>query len=173
MKAKKWHWPRISSFAVDRFTKNRPLELCGADPYQFAELREPGLINEQINWKQRFFVPSDETSGVDILTSLLGRYPVIATEEAPSETESDATEIVPAPAIATTNIIDIDEWILTPVLDSDPHELNTAADQTSSTTQESQRSFLLPSKSPPFLGARLHSGPTRSWLLTSSEAVNK
>jgi hypothetical protein len=29
--------------------KEPAIELCGADPYKFAELRELGLINEQIN----------------------------------------------------------------------------------------------------------------------------
>ena len=33
------------------------IELCGTDPYKFAELRSLGLINEQIDWKQRFFIP--------------------------------------------------------------------------------------------------------------------
>jgi hypothetical protein len=68
------------------------IELCGADPYKFAELRGLGLINEQINWKQRFFVPSDE-SGIDILKSLLERYPVILTEGDASSGESIRPEI--------------------------------------------------------------------------------
>lgn len=107
------------------------IELCGADPYKFAELRELSLINEQINWKQRFFVPSDETNGIDIITSLLDRYPVIAKEEGVSKIDFQAFERIPAPAIAATNIIDIDEWILTPCLDSSTNELDAAADQTS------------------------------------------
>jgi hypothetical protein len=88
------------------------IELCGADPYKFAELRELGLINEQINWKQRFFVPCDETSGIEILTSLLDRYPVIAREEGVSETETKVSERIPAPAIEATNIVNIEEWIV-------------------------------------------------------------
>lgn len=88
------------------------VELCGADPYKFAELREFGLINEQINWKQRFFVPSDKTSGVEILTSLLDRYPVIAREDGVSEIESQVSERIPAPTIEGTNIVDLEQWIV-------------------------------------------------------------
>ena len=58
------------------------IELSGADPYKFAELRELGLINEQINWKQRFFVPTDEITGLEILSALLNRYPVVVADEA-------------------------------------------------------------------------------------------
>ena len=88
------------------------IELCGADPYKFAELRELGLINEQINWKQRFFVPSDETSGIDILTSLLDRYPVIAADESDRGMEPDITATVSAPEIAPSNFVDLDQWII-------------------------------------------------------------
>ena len=70
------------------------------------------MINEQINWKQRFFVPSDETSGIEILTSLLDRYPVIASEDGVSETESKVSERIPAPAIEATNIVNLEEWIV-------------------------------------------------------------
>ena len=87
--------------------KEPTIELCGADPYKFAELRELGLINEQINWKQRFFVSSDETIGIDILESLLERYPVIITED-----EISAKEIVPQAEIRTMEIVDLDQWIV-------------------------------------------------------------
>src|SRR5882762_9749549 len=88
------------------------IELSGADPYKFAELRQLGLINEQINWKQRFFVPSDETNGIDILQSLLERYPVILTEDEASDGEASATEIAPQAEIRATEIVDLDQWII-------------------------------------------------------------
>ena len=69
--------------------KEPAIELCGADPYKFAELRELGLINEQIDWRQRFFVPTDEERGIDILSALLDRYPVVVDEEAASTADSD------------------------------------------------------------------------------------
>jgi hypothetical protein len=88
------------------------IELSGADPYKFAELRELGLINEQINWKQRFFVPSDETSGIGILESLLERYPVMLTEDAINDGESDMIEIAPSADIRATEIVDLEQWIV-------------------------------------------------------------
>src|SRR5439155_13608583 len=57
------------------------IELIGVDPYRFAEVRSLGLINEQIDWKQRFFVPTDEETGVAVLTDLLSRYPVLASDD--------------------------------------------------------------------------------------------
>ena len=92
--------------------KEPAIELCGADPYKFAELRELGLINEQINWKQRFFVPSDETNGITILRSLFERYPVILTEDEASDREATATGIAPQAEIRATEIVDLDQWIV-------------------------------------------------------------
>ena len=87
------------------------IELTGADAYKFAELRELGLINQQINWKQRFFVPSDETTGIDILESLLERYPVMPTEGLVS-VESNIVGITSQAEIRATKIVDLDEWIV-------------------------------------------------------------
>jgi hypothetical protein len=86
------------------------IELCGADPYKFAELRELGLINEQINWKQRFFIPTDETTGVEILSALLDRYPVVVADEAGNEPEAGVIEA--SPQMKATNIIDLSQWIV-------------------------------------------------------------
>ena len=88
------------------------IELSGADPYKFAELRELGLINEQINWKQRFFVPSDETRGIGILGSLLERYPVMLSEDEGSGGESDTIEIGLSADIRATEIVDLEQWIV-------------------------------------------------------------
>ncbi|HEV7746734.1 MAG TPA: hypothetical protein VGO56_17185 [Pyrinomonadaceae bacterium] len=71
-----------------------------------------GFINEQTNWKQRFFVPSDETSGIDILEALLERYPVLLTEAAVGDGEGSASEITPQAEIRATEIVDLDQWIV-------------------------------------------------------------
>jgi hypothetical protein len=86
------------------------IELCGADPYKFAELRELGLINEQINWKQRFFIPTDETTGVEILSALLDHYPVVIADEAGNDPEAGVIEA--SPQMKPTNIIDLSQWIV-------------------------------------------------------------
>lgn len=85
------------------------IELSGADPYKFAELRELGLINEQINWKQRFFIPTDETPGIEILSGLLDRYPVVVADEARLEPK---VETIEASQMNPTNIIDLGQWIV-------------------------------------------------------------
>jgi hypothetical protein len=86
------------------------IELCGADPYKFAELRQLGLINEQVAWKQRFFVPTDETDGIEVLTSLLRRYPVMPTEEPAIATQG--VELESTPEIRPANIVNLDEWFV-------------------------------------------------------------
>ena len=95
------------------------IELCGADPYKFAQLRELGLINEQINWKQRFFIPTDESKGVEILTALLQAYPLIETEEAAEEAEAQADDEDRLITAANDDEgIDLSEWIV-PVIEAD------------------------------------------------------
>jgi cell division septation protein DedD len=69
------------------------------------------LINEQINWKQRFFIPADESKGIEILAALFKLYPVIVTEEATEEAQ-DCAEIQSLPKAEPTNIIDLEQWII-------------------------------------------------------------
>ena len=87
------------------------VELHITDPYKFASLRELGLINEQINWKQRFFIPTDESKGVEILAALLKLYPVIEAEEAVEEAQ-ECADLQNLPEASPTNIIDLAEWII-------------------------------------------------------------
>jgi hypothetical protein len=87
------------------------IELCGADPYKFAELRELGLLNEQINWKQRFFIPTDEDKGIAILADLLTRYPVIGADE--DSQDADVGEAVPESYNAyAANAVDVETWFI-------------------------------------------------------------
>ncbi len=88
------------------------IELCGADPYKFAQLRELGLINEQINWKQRFFIPTDENTGVEALTALLRLYPAIVTEEMEGEEFQACVEGTISSNAVADSVIDLAEWII-------------------------------------------------------------
>jgi hypothetical protein len=99
-----------------RFLHREPvIELCGADLYKFAELRSLDLINEQIDWKQRFFVPTDEEKGVAVLARLLACYPTIP-DEVPSE-----TEILPIEPreLSKPQVVNLDEWFV-PVTETAP-----------------------------------------------------
>ncbi len=100
-----------------RFIHREPvIELVGADPYKFAELRSLGLINEQVDWKQRFLVPTDEESGTEVLVALLERYPVLLTEELDDEGKPESDE--PA-EIKPTQVVDLHEWFV-PVAEAGP-----------------------------------------------------
>jgi predicted RNA methylase len=85
------------------------IELIGLDPYKFAEIRSLGILNEQIDWKQRFFVPTDDVSGVNVISALLGRYPILISSE------SDNVEVA-EPEIATelqaVQVVDLNEWFV-------------------------------------------------------------
>jgi hypothetical protein len=83
------------------------LEVVRHQPHKFKELRDLGLVNEQIKWKQRFFVPSDEAKGVPLLAKLLERYPALA-DEAAAESASlpfEGHEV---------KVIDLAAWIISP-----------------------------------------------------------
>jgi predicted RNA methylase len=85
------------------------IELIGVDPNRFAEIRSLGLINEQIDWKQRFFVPTNEESGIAALTDLLSRYPILANDVLADDdpiAEIEPTELAPP------QIVDLDEWVV-------------------------------------------------------------
>jgi hypothetical protein len=83
------------------------------DSDRFDELRKLGLINEQIRYKQHFFVPSDEEKGVPILTELLVRYPLVPADL--EELEGSQQEILAVEVPATeASIVDLASWVLPP-----------------------------------------------------------
>src|SRR2546421_4504943 len=92
------------------------IELIGVDPYRFAEIRSLGLINETIAWKQRFFVPTDEETGVAVLTDLLSRYPILASD---ALTDDEPIAEIEPTELAPPKIVDLDEWFILPA-EADP-----------------------------------------------------
>lgn len=65
------------------------------------------------------FIPTDESKGVEILTALLQAYPLIATEEAAEEAETQADD--EDRFVMTVNedgVIDLSEWIV-PIVEAD------------------------------------------------------
>ncbi len=114
----------------------RIIELHCVEPYRFGQLRELGLINEQIKWKQRFFIPTDEARGVEILTALLKTYPVMVAEDATEASEGQTIDEIQAmPEANPNNIIDLEQWII-PAGEieesSEPASQEQGADNTSS-----------------------------------------
>jgi hypothetical protein len=84
------------------------IELECSDPARFPEFRDLGLINEQIKWKQRFFVPMDKTKGLAVLSALLTRYPVLPRQEQPAESLPIKAE---ADQGAARKVV-LEDWVL-------------------------------------------------------------
>ena len=87
------------------------IELLCNDVNRFGELRGMGLINEQIKFKQRFFVPTDEKKGLPILSKLLTQYPVMPTEEQEGE-QANLPALIVEPVKAV--IVDLEQWVMPP-----------------------------------------------------------
>jgi protein strawberry notch len=87
------------------------IELVSSDPDRFQELRKLGLINEQIRFKQRFFVPTDEAKGVPILAELLARYPVVADESSGIPEQEGLSVEIPATEV---RVVELGQWVLPP-----------------------------------------------------------
>jgi hypothetical protein len=64
-----------------RFKGDDAIELRNADYYKHAELKAMGLLHEIISYRDRFFVPSDEKKGIEVLSKLLERYPALSASE--------------------------------------------------------------------------------------------
>ncbi len=71
------------SLARSKFHGDEAIEVKGVSYYKHDQMRELGLLNERIDWTQKFFVPTDEATGVPILTKLLESYPALEESKAP------------------------------------------------------------------------------------------
>ncbi|HSS21190.1 MAG TPA: strawberry notch family protein [Pyrinomonadaceae bacterium] len=116
------------------------IEFIGVDPNRFAEVRSLGLINEQIDWKQRFFVPTDEETGIAVLSDLLSRYPVMASDVLPDDEPIDDVE---PNELAAPNTINLDEWIIA-VAEELSAESHPSASEIAQEIEEPEASFTLP-----------------------------
>jgi P-loop containing NTP hydrolase pore-1/C-terminal domain on Strawberry notch homologue len=115
------------------------IELVGVDPYKFAEIRSLALINETIDWRQRFFVPTDEEAGIAVISDLLSRYPIIVTEGL-NDDESAIAETEPQ-ELTTAKIVDLDEWFV--AVGSDQMPQPSAAEQAQE-IEDTESAFTLP-----------------------------
>jgi hypothetical protein len=87
------------------------IELLCNDANRFGELRGMGLINEQIKFRQRFFVPTDEKKGLPILSKLVAQYPVMLDEKDDPDQSSLASLVIePVEPV----VIDLEEWLVPP-----------------------------------------------------------
>ncbi|HKR15311.1 MAG TPA: strawberry notch C-terminal domain-containing protein [Pyrinomonadaceae bacterium] len=109
------------------------IELRGADPNKFSQLRQLGLVNEQISWKQRFFIPTDETKGVSTLSSLLAECPVVVSTEAET---AQAVMIEASNDVIPCNLIDLNEWIIDTSSKTTVDEIARVNDEEQTSTHE-------------------------------------
>jgi protein strawberry notch len=81
------------------------VEIRGATHHKFGELREMGLLNMRIDYRERFLLPTDTDEAIELLHMLLKRYPIVTpVNEAPQEMALPTTELR---ALAQTETIDI------------------------------------------------------------------
>jgi hypothetical protein len=84
----------------------------------------------QINWKQRFFVPTDEEQGIGILAALLEQFPVIATVD--DETDCNEQPDLAMPSAGIMQPIDLESWIIEA---AEGHPVNDEEQQLIATTK--------------------------------------
>lgn len=77
-----WDVELVTGLQLHRTTvhSDDAIELKGIDYGQYDELRNMGLLNEKIDWKQRFFIPTDPDKGIPVLEKLLKRYPAMSAD---------------------------------------------------------------------------------------------
>lgn len=84
------------------------VELRGVTSHKFAQLRQMGLLNMEIEFRQRFFLPNDPDQALELLTQLLKLYPIVAPEiENPQEVPLPSTEFRALAHAETANIFDL------------------------------------------------------------------
>lgn len=93
------------------------VELRGVTSHKFAQLRQMGLLNMEIEFRQRFFLPNDPDQALALLTQLLTLYPIVAPEsEHPQEVPLPSTQFRALAHAETANIFDLLESPLTPTV---------------------------------------------------------
>ncbi len=81
------------------------VEIRGATHHKFGELRDMGLLNMRIDYRERFLLPTDQEEAIELLDTLLKRYPTVTPiNEAPQEIPLPTTELR---ALAQTETVDI------------------------------------------------------------------
>lgn len=98
------------------------VEVTGVWSSHFAELRSLGFLNFSIDYKQRFFLPTEHEKAVEILSNFLKRYPAILPEE---ETESAPVQFTDLKALATVETVNILDLVIAqePVSQAAPLDL--------------------------------------------------
>jgi hypothetical protein len=116
------------------------IELIGVDPNRFAEIRGLGLRNEQIDWKQRFFVPTEEETGLAILAALIERYPVMVSDDFSDE---EPIQVEPA-ELRPPQILNLEDWIVPIVTVGSICEPESQASEIAKQIEQAEATLTLP-----------------------------
>lgn len=84
------------------------VEIRGATHHKFAELRDMGLLNMRIDYRERFLLPTNQEEAISLLNRILNRYPIVTPiHEAPQKVSLPTTEFRALATTETVNIIDL------------------------------------------------------------------
>jgi hypothetical protein len=85
------------------------VELKGVFSNKFTEMRELGLIEMRIDYRNRFLLPGDETEALEVLKTVLQKYPVDRPEpeEAQAPIALPTSELRALTQASVTNIFDL------------------------------------------------------------------
>ena len=84
------------------------VEIRGATHHKFAELRDMGLLNMRIDYRERFLLPTNQEEAIALLNTILIRYPIVnPIHEAPQKVSLPTTEFRALATTETVNIIDL------------------------------------------------------------------
>jgi hypothetical protein len=83
------------------------VEIKGVWSKHFDELRALGFLNFSIDYKERFFLPTDPQKGVDTLSKFLTRYPADLPQEEPETAPAQFTDLKTLTTLETVNILDL------------------------------------------------------------------
>ena len=96
------------------------VEVRGVWSRHFEELRELGLLNMSIEYRQRFFLPTNKEDATEVLAKLLEKYP---TDNPVEETETAPVQFTDLKAMAAVDTVNIHDLIIPPKVISTPKPL--------------------------------------------------
>lgn len=71
-----------------KFRAEPAIRLVVTDSFKFRELRLMGLVNEEVQFQQVFLVPTNPEKGIEVLGTLLNKYPAIQSRSSGPEAGS-------------------------------------------------------------------------------------
>ncbi|MCI0393248.1 MAG: strawberry notch family protein [Acidobacteria bacterium] len=92
--------------------KEMRIELCELKYFHYATLRDMNLIEEYVQYRTRFFIPTEEEAGVAALAKVLKAYPQSKSAEEVEEEEVAAFE--DAPVEIEVAPINLATWLIPP-----------------------------------------------------------